>query len=288
VQATLAWPLGALSDRVPRHVVLAGGTAVFALVYGGLALAHSGWVVWPLFALYGVYVAATEGVARAWVADQVGERAIGTAYGIFFLGTAVAALVASIAAGLLWTHVGPQAPFALGAVAAAAASVLLVAYSLVQRAGALPAKLALAGLGACVLFGAGFEHASLGGLLRGADAADALPLAPAQPCPAPPRAIAVHHALLRTFPRPSGLVYTGIATSGPSVVGDAYLPRGLAAARAAYEESLAAAGYAVTGLKREATETDVVFEGGALTGEVALSQTCRGRTTVKVRLGGKD
>ena len=71
VYSALSWPLGALSDRVARTTVLAAGLAVFALVYLGFAVASSSWAVWPLFTVYGVYIAATEGVARAWVADFV-------------------------------------------------------------------------------------------------------------------------------------------------------------------------------------------------------------------------
>jgi predicted MFS family arabinose efflux permease len=99
---------------------------VFALVYLGFAVAPGTWAVWPLFALYGAYIAATDGVARAWVADRVPGRAIGTAYGVFSAATGAALLVASIAAGLLWSHVSPAAPFVLGASAAAMAFVLLI------------------------------------------------------------------------------------------------------------------------------------------------------------------
>ena len=85
IYCSLSWPFGAISDRVPRSVLLGGGLAVFVLVYFGFAITSHGWTVWPLFAVYGVYIAATEGVARAWVADTLPDRAaVGTAYGIFF------------------------------------------------------------------------------------------------------------------------------------------------------------------------------------------------------------
>jgi MFS family permease len=126
VYSGLSWPLGAFSDRHPRELVLGAGLVVFGLVYLGFALASGGWAVWPLFALYGAYIAATDGVARAWVADQVPGRAIGTAYGIFSAATGGALLLASITAGLLWSHVSPAAPFVLGASSAAFAFVLLL------------------------------------------------------------------------------------------------------------------------------------------------------------------
>jgi MFS family permease len=126
VYAGLSWPLGALSDRRRRESVIAAGLLVFGLVYLGFAVAPGAWAVWPLFALYGAYVAATEGVAKAWVADQVPGHGIGTAFGIFSAATGGALLLASVAAGLLWSHVSPAAPFVLGACSAGLALALVV------------------------------------------------------------------------------------------------------------------------------------------------------------------
>ena len=125
VYSGLSWPLGALSDRVSRPLVLAGGLVVFALVYLGFAAASASWAVWPLFIVYGVYIAATEGVARAWVADHAPSGASGTAYGIFAAATGASLLFASVVAGLLWSHVSPSAPFVLGVVSAGLALLLL-------------------------------------------------------------------------------------------------------------------------------------------------------------------
>lgn len=125
VYASFSWPLGSLSDRIPRGLVLAAGITVYAVVYAGLALASDSWAVWPLFALYGLFVAATDGVLKAWVADQVDGPMAGTAYGVYagFVGGAL--LVASLLAGLLWDEVGPSAAFWAGA-AFAVASLPLV------------------------------------------------------------------------------------------------------------------------------------------------------------------
>jgi MFS family permease len=120
VYAGLAWPLGSLSDRAPRTLVLGAGFAVYALVYAGLALATSSWAVWPLFLLYGVYVAATDGVLKAWVADHVEGPMAGTAYGIYAGLVGGALLIASLVAGVLWETVSPAATFWAGAALAAA------------------------------------------------------------------------------------------------------------------------------------------------------------------------
>ena len=139
VFSALSWPLGSLSDRVSRPVVLMCGLAVFTFVYLGFAVAQSSWAVWPLFVVYGVYIAATEGVARAWVADHAPRDAAGTAYGVFAAATGGALLLASVAAGLLWTHVSPSAPFVLGAVAAGVALLLLLGGYVAERRRPRPA-----------------------------------------------------------------------------------------------------------------------------------------------------
>lgn len=108
--------------------MIAAGLAVYVLVYLGFALASSSWAIWPLFVVYGIYIAATEGVARAWVADYAPEGAVGTAYGLFAAASGGSLLVASVVAGVLWSEVGPAAPFVLGAAAAAVALLFLLGF----------------------------------------------------------------------------------------------------------------------------------------------------------------
>ncbi|MFN2182820.1 MAG: MFS transporter, partial [Anaerolineae bacterium] len=117
VYALLAGPLGSLSDRIGRRKLIIGGWVAYGLVYLGLAVSHTGWQVWALYALYGVYYAATEGVVRALVADIVAKERRGTAYGLLNASIGITALPASLIAGILWQGVGawpgfgPSAPF---------------------------------------------------------------------------------------------------------------------------------------------------------------------------------
>lgn len=119
--ATFAGPLGAWSDRAGRRRLIIGGWLVYGLVYLGLAFARTGWQVWVMFGLYGLYYAATEGVAKALVADLVPESLRGTAYGLFNAAIGITALPASFIAGLLWqglgnwAGLGASAPFFFGA-----------------------------------------------------------------------------------------------------------------------------------------------------------------------------
>jgi MFS family permease len=131
IYTILSGPLGALSDRIGRRKLIIGGWLAYALVYFGFAFAGAGWQIWALFGLYGIYYAATEGVAKAFVADLVPEAQRGTAYGWFNAAIGITALPASLLAGLLWQGLGQwagfgaSAPFFFGAALALLAGVLL-------------------------------------------------------------------------------------------------------------------------------------------------------------------
>jgi MFS family permease len=130
VYSVLAGPLGALSDKVGRRRLILGGWIAYGLVYLGFALSRSGWQVWTLFGLYGIYYAATEGSAKAFIADLVPAERRGTAYGLYNAAIGLMALPASAIAGLLWQGafgwhgLGAPAPFLFGAGMALLAGVL--------------------------------------------------------------------------------------------------------------------------------------------------------------------
>jgi MFS family permease len=128
VAAALATPLGHLSDRVGRKRLIVFGFAGYAVVYAGFALAGTPVSVWILFALYGLPYAATEGMTRAFVVDLVPPKLRATALGGYTFAIGLAALPASLVAGLLWDQVSPAAPFVLSAVLMAAAALALLLY----------------------------------------------------------------------------------------------------------------------------------------------------------------
>jgi MFS family permease len=132
VYTLVSGPAGALSDRVGRRLLIAGGWLAYGLIYLGFALTGAAWQVWALFVLYGVYYGTTEGTARAMVADLVSPEQRGTAYGMYNAAIGLTALPASLIAGVLWQGIGdwgglgPSAPFFFGAVMALTAVGLLV------------------------------------------------------------------------------------------------------------------------------------------------------------------
>lgn len=130
VYTVLSGPLGALSDRIGRRKLIIAGWIAYGLVYLGFALAARGWQIWVLFGLYGIYYAATEGIARALIADLVPDELRGTAYGSFNAAVGIMAFPASAIAGVLWqgafgwSGFGPAAPFFFGAGMALLAGIL--------------------------------------------------------------------------------------------------------------------------------------------------------------------
>lgn len=128
VYALAATPAGWLSDRLSRRAVMIGGLLVFAMVYAGFAIAPNAWAVLALFALYGFYAAATEGVSKALVADLSAPESRGTAMGLLHGVTGILAFAASTLAGLLWSKVSPAAPFLYGAACALASAALLALF----------------------------------------------------------------------------------------------------------------------------------------------------------------
>jgi MFS family permease len=131
VYALVSGPAGALSDRIGRRRLIVGGWLTYGLIYLGFALVGTGWQVWVLYAIYGVYYGMAEGTARALVADLVAPEHRGTGYGAYNTVVGVTALPASLIAGLLWQGVGgwdgfgPRAPFLFGAALALVAAALM-------------------------------------------------------------------------------------------------------------------------------------------------------------------
>lgn len=125
VAMLLSTPLSALSDRLGRQRLILSGWAVYGHFYLVLGLVGQSWALWPLFAGYGVFLAATEGAEKALVADLAPGALLGTAYGWFNLTTGIMLLPASLVFGGLWQSVGHVAAFGFSAACALGAALLL-------------------------------------------------------------------------------------------------------------------------------------------------------------------
>jgi MFS family permease len=122
----LSTPLSSLSDRVGRTRLIIVGWVIYGLFYLLLGLnGHHLWLLWPLFAFYGVFMAATEGAEKALVADIAPKEMLGTAYGWFNLTTGIMLLPASMIFGWLWQTISPEVAFGFSASCAILAAIML-------------------------------------------------------------------------------------------------------------------------------------------------------------------
>ncbi len=135
IYSALSIPSGLLADRVGRRKVALLGFAVFAVTYAWMALAHSQAAAWGVFAVYGVYMAISDGNGRALLAEFAPGARRGTAFGAYHMVVGVAALPASVIAGLLYDHVSASAPFWVGAAAAVLSGILMLSFVPEPRAG---------------------------------------------------------------------------------------------------------------------------------------------------------
>ena len=121
----LAYPAGALSDRLsPRLILMAG---IGLLIAADLILAQeiglAGLVLGV--SLWGTHMALTQGVLARMVADSAPPALRATSFGAFHFVSGIGTLLASLAAGLLWDRHGAEAAFMAGAGVAALAAAML-------------------------------------------------------------------------------------------------------------------------------------------------------------------
>ena len=130
VAMLFAVPLSALSDRLGRVRLLVAGYIAYGLFYFGLGtVSHSNsFMLFGLFAFYGLFMGATEGVEKALVADLVPNERRGTAFGWFNLTAGVFLFPASMIFGWLYQMLSPFVAFAFSSTCAMLAAVLLLVW----------------------------------------------------------------------------------------------------------------------------------------------------------------
>jgi MFS family permease len=110
IKAIFSTPLGSLSDRIGRKIVIKIGWGIYAFVYISFALLTflspdlQIVATFVLFAIYALFYAFTEGTEKAFVADLVTDERRGTAFGLFNFSIGLGALPASIIFGFLYSY----------------------------------------------------------------------------------------------------------------------------------------------------------------------------------------
>ena len=121
----LAYPAGILSDRMSPKTLLLAGIATLVVADLWLAKSASVLMVGIGVVLWGAHMALTQGIFSRMIADAAPEHQRATSFGAFFFVSGIAALLASLGAGLIWDRSGPAATFEAAAVVAAIAAAML-------------------------------------------------------------------------------------------------------------------------------------------------------------------
>ncbi|MBN2096329.1 MFS transporter [Candidatus Peregrinibacteria bacterium] len=125
VYAAFSIPMGRLSDRIGRKTILTAGILLFGMTSLGFGFMATAITIWPLFALYGLFMAVTDGVSRAYVSDLAADDKRGFALGTYHTIVGITVLPANFIGGLLWQTINVQAPFVYAAVFSAISALLL-------------------------------------------------------------------------------------------------------------------------------------------------------------------
>jgi len=118
VFALVAYPLGVLADRTKIRNVFLAGILLFSTVYFLFAASPSTPIIFIAFFLYGIYAAAVEGLAKAWITNLSHNRNTATAIGFYTSCESLCTLLASVVTGLLWQRFGSGPAFYVTAVVA--------------------------------------------------------------------------------------------------------------------------------------------------------------------------
>lgn len=125
-QAVFSTPAGILADKFGAKKIFAGGLLVFSIVYLSFGLTNSTFLLWFLFPIYGLYIAATDGVSKAYLSEFIEKKESGTYFGAYYTLTAIGTFLASLIGGLLWHFINPHATFIYGSFMALLAFLILI------------------------------------------------------------------------------------------------------------------------------------------------------------------
>ena len=127
IYAAASYPFGGLGDRMGMKTAFLIGLVMFAVVYGGMALTDNLYVYYGLFFLYGLYSAATDGIASAWVSNISKQGSLASGIGFYSGMNSIFLLFSSVIAGLVWDRFGATATFTFSAIGAAMVAVYFMA-----------------------------------------------------------------------------------------------------------------------------------------------------------------
>ncbi len=119
-------PAGSLADKIGAKKVFGIGLLAFALVYFFFGFIKNPVFLWILFPIYGIYIAFTDGVSKAYVAEFIKKEESGSYFGLHQTLLGVGAFIASIVGGIIWSAIHPDATFYYGSVMAILALLIFI------------------------------------------------------------------------------------------------------------------------------------------------------------------
>lgn len=124
--SAMSIPAGRWSDTIDRRKVILLGYGLFALSCVGFIISKNKADIWVLFAMYGISIALTEGVSKAYVGDLAPKNRKASAQGIYNACSGVAMIAGGIFAGFLWDNMGSFYAFFYAALLAGIACMMLI------------------------------------------------------------------------------------------------------------------------------------------------------------------
>jgi MFS family permease len=112
VNAAVSYPAGALGDRIGKRGLLASGYLIGAFTYTGfIFVTPTIPVLVILFGLAGVHGAVQQSLEKSMAAELLPAKVRGSGFGVLAAVNGIGDLVSSIAVGVLWSSVSPNAGF---------------------------------------------------------------------------------------------------------------------------------------------------------------------------------
>lgn len=127
-QTIFATPAGSLADKFGARRIFMAGLFVFSTVYFFFGFAKNTLWLWFLFPVYGIYIAATDGVSKSYISEFISKKESGTYFGAYYTLTAIGSFLASFIGGLVWSKINPSATFYYGSALSFIAFILFVLF----------------------------------------------------------------------------------------------------------------------------------------------------------------
>lgn len=122
VYAATSSPLGIASDRIGSGKVLFFGWLSFGLCYLMISRSSAAMLI-PMFALYGLSTAATDGISKAFLVQNGLNVPKGTLIGAQYFIIGLTTLAGNLIAGFIWAKYSPEAMLVFGGTLALASAV---------------------------------------------------------------------------------------------------------------------------------------------------------------------